>query len=212
MATTGNIQNFFGLNRNAADPSQLRKSVREAYSEAATNPGGKHPFPVGREFAESIGYPKELLDAFPDFVSDTFTGVSNVSVFADIPSGSTVLDIGCGAGLDSLIASKKTGIDGKVIGVDFSHAMLEKAKEGCRESNRLTIELHCAAAESLPLPDRSVDVILVNGIFNLNPSRKEVFQEMARVIKAGGSLYAAELILKEPQSSGTACSLDDWFS
>lgn len=212
MEPIGNIKKFFGLKRNAADPAQLRKGVREAYSEAAANPGGKHPFPVGREFAESIGYPKDLLDSFPDFVSDTFTGVSNVSVFAEIPSGSTVLDIGCGAGLDSLIASEKTGKDGKVIGVDFSHAMLEKAKKGCRRSNRLNIELHCAAAESLPLPDRSVDVILVNGIFNLNPSRKDVFQELARVIQPGGSLYAAELILKEPQPSKTACSLDDWFS
>ncbi len=87
-------------------PQQLREGVREAYSEAARKPQDEHPFPVGREFAESLGYPPDLLAGLPAVAVEAFSGVSNVSVFAEIPSGATVLDLGCGAGLDSLIAAR----------------------------------------------------------------------------------------------------------
>lgn len=212
MGVIKNVKKYFLKKENITDPSQLRKGVRLAYSDAAINPKGKHPFPVGRWFAESIGYPKDILDSLPSFVSESFTGVSNVSIFAKIPKGSTVLDIGCGAGLDSLIAGYKTGDSGKVIGIDFSNSMLEKTKEGRIKTNQHHLEFCCAAAENLPFPDKFFDVILANGIFNLNPFRDEIFREMARVIKPGGSVYAAELILKKPQPAKKVCDLNDWFT
>src|SRR5436309_8412647 len=102
------------------DPTLLRDRVRGAYSIAAERPDQKQAFPVGRTFAESIGYPSDLLASLPSLACDAFAGVSNVSLFADLPMGATVLDLGCGSGTDTLIAARRVGANGKVIGVDFS--------------------------------------------------------------------------------------------
>lgn len=190
---------------------QLRNKVREAYSSAAERPAEKHPFPVGRGFAESIGYPVEVLDRLPPVSVASFTGVSNVSIFADIPSGSIVLDLGCGAGLDTLVAAERTGSGGRVIGIDFSESMIAGAQQGAQEYGCGNVTFHVADAEKIPLPDDSVDIALVNGIFNLSPFRDRIFAELARVLRGGGSVYAAELILKEPLPMETTCSLENWF-
>ena len=107
---------------------RLCEAVRNAYSSAARQPEGTHPFPVGREFAASLGYPPGLLDSSPSVAVEAFAGVSNVAVFADIPEGANVLDLGCGAGLDALIAAGRVGARGRVIGVDFSEAMLARVR------------------------------------------------------------------------------------
>ncbi len=162
---------------------RLYEGVRKAYSAAAERPSGEHPFPVGRVFAESIGYPKESLDSLPESASDAFAGVSNVSVFADIPEGSTVLDVGCGTGLDSVIAARKTGPVGRVIGIDFSRSMLHRARHSVDEADLTNIEFRESPAEQLPLQDGEIDVAIVNGIFNLNPNRDGIFTELARVVR-----------------------------
>ncbi|MGE5239018.1 MAG: methyltransferase domain-containing protein [Chloroflexota bacterium] len=193
------------------DRRKLRDKVREAYSSAAERPAEKHPFPVGRSFAESIGYPPDLLDRLPAVSVASFTGVSNVSIFADIPEGSAVLDLGCGGGLDTLIAAERTGPEGRVIAVDFSEAMIRRAEEGARKYGCRNVTFHVADAEELPLPDDSIDIALVNGIFNLSPFRERVFSELARVLRDSGSVYAAELVLREPLPVEPTCSLDNWF-
>jgi len=106
---------------------QLTAAVLKAYSSVSEIPEQKHPFPVGRRFAEQLGYPAEALDRMPSCSWEAFTGVSNVSCFAEIPVGSTVLDVGCGAGLDSLIAAERTEQNGRVLGLDFSPAMIRRA-------------------------------------------------------------------------------------
>src|SRR5450631_266771 len=131
----------------ATDRTHLRHKVRIAYSAAAEMPQEKHAFPVGRAFAVSVGYPAELLDQLPAVASDAFAGVSNVSVSADIPSGATILDLGCGAGLDALIAARRVGPAGKVIAVDFSTAMLSRARQAAAEAGASNIELREADAE-----------------------------------------------------------------
>lgn len=199
-----------GTSRRPAD-GQLLDAVRQSYSRAADDPAGKHPFPVGRNFSLSVGYPAHILDTLPAATVNSFAGVSNVSIFAEIPQGSTVLDIGCGSGLDSLIAAGKSGFAGRVIGVDFSESMLGKAREAAAEAG-LEIEFHCCDASQVPLEDGSIDVILVNGIFNLNPKREEIFIEMNRLLKAGGHTYAAELVLTSPIRRKALRNLDDWFS
>ena len=114
-------------------PRQLRDSVRMAYSAAAQRPQGEHPSPVGRRFAECCGYPQDALSGLPSASVDAFSGVSNMAIFAEIPPGSTILDLGCGAGLDSLIAAKRVSAQGTVIGVDFSDAMLARARGSAAE-------------------------------------------------------------------------------
>ena len=204
---------FLSKSRVTRDPEDLRSGVREVYSATSRLPGGKHPFPVGRKFAENIGYPADLLDTVPAIAWEAFVGVSNVAVFAAIPQGATVLDIGCGAGLDSIIAARRVGAGGKVTGVDFSEDMLKRARQAVKKiAIEAQVEFYCAAAEELPMKDGSIDIILVNGIFNLNPKRDQVFSELSRVVKAGGKVYAAEMVFTEPVKTKQVCRLDDWFS
>lgn len=192
--------------------SQLRDGVYKAYSAVAESPQAEHPFAVGREFAERLGYPVELLDQIPPESTEAFSGVATVSLFAEIHSGATVLDVGCGAGLDSLIAAQRVGKNGKVIGVDFSEAMLARARAAALKTKSVNVEFRQSSAESLPIEDASIDVTLVNGIFNLNPGREKIFAELARVMKKGGVVYSAEMILREPLPADMQMDENDWFA
>jgi SAM-dependent methyltransferase len=196
----------------ATDRTNLRDKVRIAYSAAAEMPQEKHAFPVGRAFAESLGYPADLLDQLPAVASDAFAGVSNVSIFAEIPSGATILDLGCGAGLDALIAARRVGLSGRVIAVDFSTAMLARARQAVAEAGVSNFELREAGAEQLPIADEEIDVALANGIFNLNPSRDAISRELARVVRRAGTVFAAELILSSPLPAETRASESNWFA
>jgi arsenite methyltransferase len=199
--------------RAATDPSaKLREKVCRVYSKAAQKPAEEQTFPLGRDFAESIGYPPDLLASLPTVSVHAFTGVSNVSLFADIPKGARVLDVGCGAGLDSLIASRRVGSTGKVVGVDFSKSMLARARQAAAECGVVNVEFHQADAEDLPITDGSIELALVNGIFNLNPNREAIFRELARVLQPNGKVYAAELILREPLPEKIRKNLGNWFS
>jgi SAM-dependent methyltransferase len=193
-------------------PIPLREMVRGAYSAAAEHPDQKHAFPVGRQFAESIGYPADLLASLPSVACDAFAGVSNVSVFAEIPMGATVLDLGCGSGTDTLIAAGRVGASGKVIGVDFSGSMLSRAREAVSESGIVNVELRESDAERLPIADGEIDVAIVNGIFNLNPAREAIFRELARVVRPAGTVYAAELTLSQPLPPEARANESDWFA
>jgi arsenite methyltransferase len=182
--------------------NELRDGVREAYSFAAETPGARHPFPVGAAFAREVGYD----GALPDIALEAFAGVSNVAVFADLHSDARVLDLGCGAGLDSIVAGRRARM---VLGLDFSAAMLRRALQAACGGNVAFVQ---GDAERLPLGDGSIDIALVNGIFNLNPARDAIFGELARVVKPGGAVYGAELILREPLSADQRGSTTNWFS
>jgi SAM-dependent methyltransferase len=192
--------------------TEIREKVRDAYSAASNTPTAEHPFPVGRAFAESLGYPSSLLDKLPADAVEAFAGVSNVSLFADIPMDATVLDLGCGAGLDSLVASRRVGDAGKVLSVDFSEAMLERARQSAEQIGAQNVSFEQGDAEHLHVASASVDVGLVNGIFNLNPAREAIFRELARVIRPGGVVYAAELILAGTLPPQARQSDADWFA
>jgi arsenite methyltransferase len=190
----------------------LRDKVRAAYSAVAEQPEAPHPFPVGREFARSLGYPSDWLTQIPDASLEAFTGVSNVPCFAEIPSSGTVLDVGCGAGLDSLLLARRVSNSGRVIGVDFSWAMLERAHCAATAIGAQNVLFCQADAERLPLGDGLIDVAVVNGIFNLNPARGAIIAELARCIRPGGRLYGAELILRMPLPPEAKASEANWFA
>jgi SAM-dependent methyltransferase len=192
--------------------SELRRKVRDAYSGAALCPDEMHAFPVGRQFAESLGYPAAVLAELPAECVDAFAGVSDVSVFAEIPKGSVILDLGCGAGLDSLIAAHRTGRKGRVVGLDFSFPMLFRARQSAAKAGIGNVVFCQADAESLPLRDESVGIALVNGIFNLNTARQSIFRELSRVVQRGGAVYSAELILKEPLPPEEQACESNWFA
>lgn len=190
----------------------LRQAVWAAYSQAAAHPEGAHPFPVGRGFAHGVGYPKDALEGIPECSVNAFTGVSNVAIFAELSAGDTVLDLGCGAGLDSLIAQRRVGDNGRVYGVDFSRPMLERAAGAVRAVGARNTAFVLGAAERLPLRSGSIDVALVNGIFNLNPARVAIFGELARVLRPGGTVFGAELVLREPARAPEELDRLNWFA
>lgn len=189
-----------------------RDAVRLAYSAIAEHPATEAPFPTGRALAEELGYPAELLATLPASAVEAFCGISNVSLFAEIPTGATVLDLGAGAGLDTLIAARRTGEQGKVVAIDFSPAMLARACRAIAEAGATHVETHLADAEHLPLEDESMDIVLVNGIFNLNPYRERLFREVSRVLLPGGAVYASELVLSAPLSESERGDASHWFS
>lgn len=192
--------------------SNLRDKVRTAYSAAAEAPAARHPFPVGRAFAESLGYPADWLDQIPSTALEAFTGVSNVPCYSEFPDSATVLDVGCGAGLDSLLAARRLGQSGRVIGIDFSAPMLRRAQCAAAGSHTANVLFCQADAEHLPLSAGAADVAMVNGIFNLNPAREALFRELARCLCPSGRLYGAELILREPLPPRDRAAESNWFA
>ncbi len=194
------------------NPGALRDKVRSAYSSAAGRPGDRHPFPVGRAFAESLGYPPDWLDRVPAASLDAFAGVSNVPCYAQVPPHSAVLDLGCGAGMDSLLMARRLGPRGRVVGIDFSPPMLDRARRAAADSGAANVLFCQADAERLPLAGASIDAAILNGIFNLNPARQAIFRELARCLRPGAPCYAAELILREPLPPAAAASEDNWFA
>ncbi|MBU0482904.1 MAG: methyltransferase domain-containing protein [Proteobacteria bacterium] len=212
MILFDHLKKCFKLTAQTADPQSMRRGVCHAYSAVADTPAAKHPFPVGREFAEAIGYDKSVLDALPPATTESFTGVSNVSVFAEIPNGATVVDLGCGTGVDSLIAAQKTGASGQVLGIDFSLSMLKKGRRAIRATETNNLTFLCADAERLPLLDKTVDRVMVNGIFNLNPDRAEIIKEIYRILKPGGKIFGAELIANKTQRRQKITSLSQWMA
>jgi arsenite methyltransferase len=190
---------------------QLRSAVHKAYSAAAERPSQKHAFPVGRVLAERLGYPADVLDALPLASVEAFAGVSNLAVSAAIPGDARVLDLGCGAGLDSLLLARRAGPTGRVVGIDFSEAMLTRARQAAAAYG-VDVTFCRGDAEHLPLAEASIDVALVNGIFNLNPARAEIFRELARVVRPNGHAYVAELVLREPVSKPDQFTEAEWFA
>jgi arsenite methyltransferase len=191
------------------DHSSLRERVRVTYSKVADDPNAEHPFRVGRRVAERAGYPQEMLSTIAAPTVDAFAGISCLPCFADIPAGARVLDLGCGAGLDSLLIARRAG---SVLGMDFSSAMLNIARHSAESMGVANVEFREGDAESIPVDPGSIDVVLVNGIFNLNPDRTAIFDELARVTRRGGVVFAAELVLKGPLPDGVESTETDWFS
>jgi arsenite methyltransferase len=190
---------------------QLRGAVRNAYSAAAERPSQKQAFPVGRLLAERLGYPADLLDTLPLESVEAFAGVSNLAVSAAIPTDAHLLDLGCGAGLDSLVLARRLGATGRVVGIDFSGAMLKRARTAA-DAWGVNVTFCQGDAERLPLREASIDVAFVNGIFNLNPARAEIFGELARVVRSHGHVYVAELILEQAVSKPEHFTDAEWFA
>lgn len=190
---------------------EILDAVCDKYSRVATHPHERFSFPVGREFAESVGYPKELLERLPASMTESFAGAHNPLLFAGLEPGEIVLDLGCGAGLDMYIAATAVGPGGFVHGLDMSDRMLKKAERNLSKTGIENAAFHCGAADEIPLPDASVDIVVSNGIYNLSPDKKSIIEEVFRVLKSGGRAVLSEIVLKEPLGREAACDLEDWF-
>jgi SAM-dependent methyltransferase len=190
---------------------EIKCAVAERYGQVASTPGQKFSFPVGRNFAESVGYPPELLDRLPAGMWESFTGAGNPHAFVDAKPGETLLDLGCGAGLDLYLYAQKVGSTGKLIGLDLALPMLDKARKNLAAAGIFNVEWLNAPADNIPLPDSSVDLATANGIYNLSPDKDAVMREVARVLKPGGRTIFAEIVLKSELPQEIRREITDWF-
>ena len=188
----------------------LRREVQDRYSEVANNPDQTFHFHHGRRMAEILGYTMDQVDAMPAQAVESFAGVGNPFSMGTIQLGETVLDVGSGAGFDSFIAGQAVGPGGKVIGVDMTEAMLDKARDTAQQMGLGQVEFRYGFAEELPVPDASVDVAISNGVINLCPDKYKAFEEIFRTLKPGGRLYLSDIVVHKPVPDAAKANVDLW--
>jgi arsenite methyltransferase len=191
------------------DVEVLRDEIEKTYTDVSTEPGKDFLFPTGRAWAEALGYPGELARV-PERTVESFAGVANPHALGRIEPRQVVLDLGCGAGTDLLIAAQMVGPEGRAIGIDMTPTMLERARHSALEMGLENVELHQGLIESLPVPEESVDVVISNGVIDLVPDKDAVFAEIDRVLRPGGRLQVADVIIHTEVSEDARKRIDLW--
>ena len=179
------------------DVDGLRQAIQEEYSLVAAEPDRDFHFHTGRRLAAIVGYDDEWLKGVPEATIASFAGTGNPFSIGRLMPGEHVVDVGCGAGIDSIIAARMVGPTGGVIGVDMTPAMVEKAHEGAKETGLNNVEFRHGLAESLPVTDGWADVVISNGVLNLFPDKLAGLQEMARVLKPEGRLQIGDILVQK---------------
>jgi arsenite methyltransferase len=192
------------------DIDVLRDEIQKTYTGVSERREEEFIFPTGRAWAEDLGYPAAFLRAVPEATVESFAGVANHFVLGDIDKDDTVLDLGCGAGTDLLIAAQMAGSSGRAIGIDLTPSMVERARQSAAEMGLDNVEVHEGLIELLPLPDESVDVVISNGVIDLVPDKDSVFSEIKRVLKPGGRLQIADVVIHREVSEEAKRDIDLW--
>lgn len=186
------------LEQQTLDIANLRHAIQDEYAAVALDPGRGFHFHTGRPLARLLGYADDWLTGIPAASVDSFAGTGNPFSLGTLRSGERVVDVGCGAGSDSLIAATMVGPAGHVIGVDMTPAMLAKARHSAAEAGVRTVEFREGYAEALPVPDGWADVVISNGVLNLMPDKPTALHEMARVLKPTGRLQIGDILVQKP--------------
>jgi SAM-dependent methyltransferase len=192
------------------DLGELRQAIQEEYQEVAESPQKGFHFHTGRPLAHLLGYPAEWLDGIPETSIESFAGTGNPFQLGELQPGEHVVDVGCGAGIDSLIAAKMVGAEGQVIGVDMTPAMLNKARHAATESGRENVQFRQGYGEALPVPDGWADVVISNGVLNLLPDKAAGLGEMARVLKQNGRLQIGDILVQKAVPTNAKRKIDLW--
>ena len=179
------------------DREQLRDAIKEEYSLVADAPSSGFHFHTGRPLTRILGYREEWLRRVPEESIASFAGTGNPFSAGELRPGEHVVDVGCGAGIDSLIASTMVGDDGAVVGVDMTPAMLARARVSAESGGFANVRFHEGLAETLPVEDGWADVVISNGVLNLFPDKLAGLQEMARVLRPGGRLQIGDILVQK---------------
>ena len=191
------------------DIELLKSEIKKTYASVSERPEQDFIFPTGRAWAEDLGYPDELARV-PESAVKSFAGVANPWQLGRLSPGEGVLDLGSGAGTDSLVAAQMVGEQGHVTGIDMTPAMLEKARLAAAEMGLTNVEFVEGEAERLPFPDESFDVIISNGVIDLIPDKDAVFSELHRVLVPAGRLQIADVTIQNPVSEEGKRNIDLW--
>lgn len=193
------------------DVKSLRAEVQSMYSRVADAPHGEFHFHRGPAYAaRMLGYDSAELAALPAHVTSSFAGVANPHAVAPIPSGSTVVDVGCGAGMDLLLAARRVGPAGRAIGVDMTAAMRQRAAAGAAQCGLHHVDVREGDATGLPVDTASVDVVISNGVLNLVPEKERAVAEMARILKPGGRVQIGDILIGEVLDDTALADIDLW--
>ena len=188
----------------------LRSAISTKFRDVALNPQKGFNFHTGRPLAKMLGYHDDLINTVPESSVNSFAGTGNPFSLGTIKPGENIVDIGCGAGFDSLIAAHMVGNSGHVIGIDMTLEMLRKAQEALEVARLSNVEFREGVAEILPVDDRWADVVISNGVVNLCPDKLAVFREMYRVLKPGGRLQIADILVEKPVPEEAKKNIDLW--
>ena len=191
-------------------PQTIRRAVRQKYSEVAISAEGKFAYPTGRAGAEALAYDPVFIQDAPPPLLKSFCGVGNPFIPGKIKPGYSVLDIGSGAGFDLYVAKRLAGESGRVCGIDITKEMVDRALENLNRSGMHNIEVIHVSAEEIPYGDNTFDTVISNGVINLSPDKQKLFQEIFRVLKNGGRLQFADVILEKELPGAMAGSLEAW--
>ena len=193
------------------DTLRLRAEIQSIYARVATEPGGDFHFHRGAAYAaEMLGYDAGALAVLPADTTASFAGVANPHRVASVFPGATVVDIGCGAGMDLLLAARATGPTGWAIGIDMTEAMAERARTGARAIGLDNVEVRLGDALSLPVESESVDVVISNGVLNLTPDKHRAFGEVFRILKPGGQFLYGDIVVASELSESIRRNIDLW--
>jgi len=188
----------------------LRAAIQEEYSLVALEPQRGFHFHTGRRLAHLLGYPEEWLVGLPESSIASFAGTGNPFSLRALDPGEKVVDIGSGAGFDSLIAAHMVSPDGQVVGIDMTPTMIAKAKGAAQEAGISNVEFRQGYAETLPVEDAWADVVISNGVLNLIPDKPAALQEMARILKPGGHLQIGDIMVQKAVPESAKRKIDLW--
>jgi arsenite methyltransferase len=191
------------------DVDVLKREIKKTYASVSQEPERDFIFPTGRAWAEDLDYPAELARV-PDGAVESFAGVANPFSLGRLEQGERVLDLGSGAGTDSLVAVQMVGSEGSVTGIDMTAEMLEKARAAAMELGADNVEFVEGEVERLPFADGSFDVVISNGVIDLVPDKDAVFSEIHRVLRPGGRIQIADVTIQQPVSEEGKRDIDLW--
>jgi arsenite methyltransferase len=202
------------MSRELTEPEirQIRQGIQEKYDKVgAEGPSCCFKYPTGKAGLSQQGYPLEILQDFPEEIQATFCGVGNPFSLGPLYPGEAVLDIGCGAGVDSLVAGRLVGPAGRVAGIDVTAAMLAQARENQARLHLSQISFQVGDAEALPFPDNDFDAVISNGVFNLTLNKAQALEETHRVLKPGGRLMLADMVLVAALPPNRQDQVANWY-
>lgn len=191
-------------------PEQIKNEIKQRFVRVAQAPQQEKKFPVGPASAKRLGYDAAEIDDLPVSVTESFAGVGHPLALGEIRTGETVLDLGSGAGLDSILAARRVGPTGKVIGIDFAAEMVEKARWNAEAIGVTNVDFRQGEADALPVVEGVVDVVISNGVFNLCLDKPKVLAETFRVLRPGGRIQMADILLHDDVTPQEVAAKGTW--